>query len=318
MASGAGAGPGQTAQRLLEEVQFAAAVESARTGRYDESARLLNSLPIGVAVLDLRARIHAQRGQYDEARRLWQAVREREPAHQGASRGLRWLDGGRRLAWLAGRGGLVWSGVGVLALVLVCLLGGYRLGRESDRATQAVETDNLRQELEAARVRAARAERAVRAVPIPAAIPPARKKPNRVLASVAGMHWQTDESANVAIFDQPLFRRGTHLQPDAADVLTELGKALAPLAAETSIEIVGLTDARPLEGGSPFPNNAALGMARAEAVARHLAKTTDLSLAAIKLSSVGDAPLSLVTTSGSNNRSVVIQVRERTSAENHL
>jgi hypothetical protein len=81
---------------LLWRLLLARASELARVGEYDEAQSLLCELPdrkeSKSEILDLQARIHAQRGCLFEARQLWNELLADHPEHDAARAGLRRLD----------------------------------------------------------------------------------------------------------------------------------------------------------------------------------------------------------------------------------
>jgi flagellar motor protein MotB len=67
-------------------------------------------------------------------------------------------------------------------------------------------------------------------------------------------------------FNEGLFRSAANLTPEAEETLSILAQQIKPHASQITVLVIGCTDASPVPEGWVFPDNVALGMARAVAV----------------------------------------------------
>ncbi|SQD97515.1 OmpA/MotB domain protein [Parafrankia sp. Ea1.12] len=276
----AAAGPGDTARAVLvgEVVRGQAAV-LARSGRYEDAARLLAELAAGrdhtAAEHDLLARIRAQQGRFDDAERHWRAALALDGNLAGAAAGL------RRLERLRTRGGGIARG-GAAAALLVALAfgGGWWLGH--DRAEPAAST---------ATASAPAAPAA--SVSAPAAPAPAPARPGDLTADLAARLAGPDVTITraggqaVVVFRNALFATHDTPTPEGRTALTALGARLAA-APGVAVEVVGHSDNLPVRPGGPFPDNTALSLARAASAAEIL-RAAGVPAAALTISAAGDA-----------------------------
>jgi hypothetical protein len=96
----------------MPDFDFLTAWNLAASGNTDEAEAILcrgGRLPSSVESVDLLARIAVQKGQFQQARRLWKAVLEKDPSHESAKAALTrlgspWMAAAltKRIAFLAG------------------------------------------------------------------------------------------------------------------------------------------------------------------------------------------------------------------------
>ncbi|MFC7105794.1 hypothetical protein ACFQQB_38455 [Nonomuraea rubra] len=184
--SAARAGDLDGAVRLLDELELpdlAVRATPDTSGTPGTSSALDADAAAVVAALDLRARVHAQRGELEEADRCWAAVQEVSPDDQGAEAGRRTIEeirlGRRRSKPLLHTG---WLGVAAAAVAVVALAAGIVVlspdpaaqgqvaagtaqpaGPAASRPGSSAEADALREHVAAVEARkAAESERKAR------------------------------------------------------------------------------------------------------------------------------------------------------------
>ncbi|GAA2428818.1 hypothetical protein [Streptomyces macrosporus] len=253
---------------------------AARAGDLERAAALLDGLdtPDAVAVpaLDLRARVHAQRGESAEADACWARVLELSPGHAGALAGRRTLAevrAGRRRP--RPRTSVTWAAVAAVVAVSVPAAGAVYVAADTDdrAARPAADADRRRADALAERLAALETDRTR-----------AADRRARALEAVAdaltlpGVRVQRRARDVRLLFEDGLFPYGTHLDPAGAELLTRVGRVLADLDADVTIvgHSVVVPGGRP-GGGSP------MALARAQVGARHLAEAGGLPLTAFAL-----------------------------------
>ena len=248
--------------------------EAARAGDLALAAQLLTDLD-SVAALDLKARVHAQRGEFAEADRCWAGVQEQDADNADAAAGRKTVGkilAGRRLARpliTAGRVTVVTSTV-----VCVLLAGGaaWLVVRTPPPVANAVQqqsrADSLQQRLDAAdAARAAAADRRLRDLNAIAA--------KLTMPGVVARRRADDVQI---LFDTGLFPNDVEISSSGAALLAEVGRRLAGLDVQTTV--VGHSVALP---GGPASGGSAIALERAEVAAQHLASSTGLPLTAFLL-----------------------------------
>jgi flagellar motor protein MotB len=264
----------------------------ARAGRYDAARRLLDTVggqdSDDVEVLDLLARVHAQRGDLPQADACWARVEQLDPEHAGA------LDGRRRIRaiWSGQRtgGGLV---LGAAAACLLLAGSGVATGwalasRPADQAEPAVaqELAQLRQDLNRIRT----------ATPPPSDGATAEGTTSREAAlrevrdALGDPRWTTtlDARSVLVTFRDPVFEAGgAETSRSGADTLTGLAGRLRDLA-DVEVTVVGHTSDTAPVPGSRYRDNAEVGLARALAAARVVSSGSGIPLSAVDVASAGD------------------------------
>lgn len=264
---------------LRVRVALHRARRGALDGELDEAIRLLDELDetteLGAAGNDLRARIHAQRGEFADADRCWQRVLALAPGDEAATEGRRVIAAiveGRRRARpvvTAGR-------AGVVASVLACavLAGGVTWLASGDVDDGQQTTIALREQTQRAgslerRLSSAEAERAE-----------AAQRRERTLDGIAAgldmpgviVQRRTDDVR--VRFDDGLFAPdGTVVTASGGALLAELGRRLA--AEDVATTVVGHTVVVP---GGPSAGGSTVALDRAQSATEHLAEGGGLPL----------------------------------------
>jgi hypothetical protein len=256
---------------------------AARAGELDRAVRLLDGLGAEdastAAALDLRARVHAQRGELAEADACWARVLVLAPGDPDAAAGRRTVEritSGRRSVPRAGR-----VAVAAVAVVGTALAGGaawllsgpdsgahrpspaaVRL-REQTRRADALQQrlDDLRSDGRAA---AARHDRRLDGIARRLAVPGVR-----VRRHAGGVE---------VLFDTGLFPHDLVISREGAALLERVGGRLAGLDAATTV--VGHTVTVP---GGPAAGGSPVALARAQVATRYLAQGGGLPLTAFTL-----------------------------------
>jgi len=135
--------------RLIYRVTLSKAVELARGGHYSEAHSLLNDLtPVEQSrpeVLDLLARIHAQKGRLREAEGCWRKALEVDPANTAYLAGLKRIAKTKiQPVWLDS----LWRMTIPILGILILAVGFYALINRVERMESALEdlsrkSDNL-------------------------------------------------------------------------------------------------------------------------------------------------------------------------------
>jgi len=280
---------GMTAETELQ-VQLALyrARVAAREGKLEEALRLLDGVDgeqSSVAVLDLRARLHAQRGEFAEADRCWARVQELAPDDRGAVEGRRMVEeilAGRR----RGRP-LVTAGRAVVAVVACAVLaggavvvfsgqpdlgaappvaGGTRVPQEDENARRVRALEDRLAAIDAERAAAAgRRAQALDAIAEKLAMPGVRVE-------------RRDGEVRVLVEQGVFGPDSTVPSRQGRVVLLELGRRLAELDARTTV--VGYAVAVP---GGPVSGGSLVALDRAQAAAGLLAEGGGLPLTAFTL-----------------------------------
>jgi hypothetical protein len=240
-------------------------VALARAGRLAAAASVLTTAEAtGNAGLDLLARIHAQRGDLEQADLCWARVQATDPEHPGAAAGRATIEAIRarrrlrrpllRPAWVAVAGAMV---------VAVVAVGGSSEGPVADTVPPAgcasTRVAELEQQLAAQETAAARHEAALNAT--------------AALVTQAGVTVRTAPDAVEVRFPGGLYDTGDQLSADGRQRLRQLGTALS--RAGGTITVVGWTVAVP---GGPPSGGSPVAWSRARAAARELAAASGLPL----------------------------------------
>jgi type VI secretion system protein ImpK len=110
-------------------------------------------------------------------------------------------------------------------------------------------------------------------------------------------------------FDSGLFKAGDVLTPPAKTLLEAVGHQLRPVASKSAICVVGYSDNLPITAPVHFHDNRFLALARADAVARLLARAAGIPERQFTLQSAGGSIYANDTPENrARNRSVEIRI----------
>jgi len=242
------------------------ATDLAAGGRIQRAEEVLSSLGPeeqgSPEVLDLRAKMLAQRKHFPEAEALWKQALRLAPEREDFGEALALCGKLRkRPRWVAfPRERAAWVGVAVVAAV--ALTGGV-LGMLRPSVDSGVGAQRA----------------AVRATTLPAAGRSAEPARIPILKNVSlpGVRQEAGPTAATLTFEVPLFNGGKRLLPDARKVLAALAEVLAAEGETLSVEVVGHTDSAGVPPGKGFIDNPALALARAAIIAEALRCEAGLS-----------------------------------------
>ncbi|MET9834953.1 tetratricopeptide repeat protein [Streptomyces sp. NPDC006385] len=305
------AGSGGTAPAALAlrvAVLVSRARTAARCGDLDGALRLLRDAGPDAAghpdVLDLLARVHAQRGEPDQAAECWRGVQERHPRDPAAAAGLARIDRlgrpGPRAALARHRARTALAAavcaVAAITACTVVLTDGAdgqpaRPGpSRADRAEQLARRLDAERRAEQARERERATARRTQAA---TALAGALRAP--------GIHPAVHAGSVEVVFTDGIFSQGAELTPAGADRLAVLGGRLA--GRKAGVEIHGHTATVP---GAPSSGGSVLSLWRALIAARELSTASGKPLTAFTTASGDqrDAPYA----SAARNRTVTVIV----------
>ncbi|KUL24365.1 hypothetical protein ADL12_37790 [Streptomyces regalis] len=317
-----GTGPGETESSGAESSGTASAADSlrvhllvsragaaARSGDLDGALRLLHDAGDPVVaghqdVLDLLARVHAQRGELTQAATCWRSVLERDPGDPAASAGLARIDRlGRRgpgaaLARHRRRTALAAALCAVAAVTAgtVALTDGPAARPDRPGPSQADLMEQRVQQLDAERREQQTREQARET----ARRGEAAKALARALRA-PGIHPAVQGASVEVAFVDGLFSEGAELTPAGADRLAVLGGRLA--GRKAGVEIYGQAASVP---GAPRSGGSVLSLWRALIAARELSAASGKPLTAFTTASADqrDAPYA----SAAKNRTVTVVI----------
>ena len=303
---------------LTLQVTLSRAYELARAGDLEAAGRMLDELGTelenSAPALDLRARVHAQRGELERADRCWAKVQQLVPADPDAAEGRRVLEqisAGRRphrpvlhTGWLAAGGvGLVVTAlvVGTAWLVPVGIgrlndwvddreervTASARQARTEERRADAAE-QRLAQYIEGRASAAARLDRELSAVADELELP--------------GVRVDVRDRDIRVLFEQGVFLYETVPSERSPGLLRTLGGRLATLDVETTV--VGHSIPVPGEHNS---GGSELAQHRAQVAAGYLAEGggSPLTRFSLTVADQGDGPFE----DDARNRTVSLLVR---------
>ncbi|MFH0878392.1 MAG: ParB/RepB/Spo0J family partition protein, partial [Lentisphaerota bacterium] len=104
------------------------------------------------------------------------------------------------------------------------------------------------------------------AEPVESAVTAAVPEQPRPALSIPGTHPLRTGTSKVLVFDRPLFQYGAVLSTDAADTLLLLAAAIHAMSPDWTVKIIGHTGPDLMPPNNLYSDNAALGLARAQAV----------------------------------------------------
>ncbi|QUH04013.1 OmpA family protein [Saccharopolyspora erythraea] len=303
-------------KELTTSPGLAHAAELARNGEYTHAVQMLRELggrgSTDPVVLDLLARIHAQRGELFDADECWALALRLDPDFAPARAGRQRIAAlvARRMRPRTGRVALtavltavVVTGAGVGTLIAEtagpdpAVLAGLDDVQNSQRE-QAERLDRIDDQLDQTALRKQRT----------------LDNLNTTLAGNPEFIARADADAVVVTFPAGVFRTGVSLSDTGSEALGNLAQRLSSFATDMSITVVGHTvDAR-VAGSPDYTTNAELGLARATTAAERMSEASGLPLSAFSLSSSGavNPPFPNTTPDGrARNRTVTVVVRPR-------
>lgn len=302
-----GTAPGADALRVVLLVSRART--AARSGDLDGALRLLREADGPVVaghhdVLDLLARVHAQRGEFAPAAACWRRIQEQQPGDPAAAAGLARIDrlGGRgpraALARHRARTALAVAVCAVAAITActVVLTDDAGGGPVRPAPSQADRAEQLAQRLDAehrARQERERARESARRTDAAAALARELRAP--------GIDAAVDGGSVEVTFTDGLFSEADRLTSVGADRLATLGGRLA--GRQDRVEILGHTATVP---GAPTSGGSVLSLWRALIAARELSAASGRPLTAFTTASADQraAPYGSV----ARNRTVTVLI----------
>lgn len=262
------------------------------TGDHAAALALLKEMESTPEVLDLHARVEAERGQYADAQLLWTRVLEGAPDHAGAKKGLRDVERATTRMKILHYG---LRGAGLLGLVAGGVLIGLSLAPDAPEMHQLTV-----------------ATPAAVAITTPAV---ATAAPTPALPEIAlpeGVSVSTEGRARVYSFDGGLFSDGLKFGPGARERVTALGRELAPHREAIQIELIGYVDTLPGTEENQIHESSAFALSRASTVLNRLARTTRIPAEDFVLRAVGQRLGPFSEQNGDpRNRTVQIRVSPR-------
>ncbi len=282
---------------LLQALLSRATVLAGR-GQYADAENVLrdieNSGPDASTTLDLIARIRAQQGRYSEAMVLWKKALELNPDNETYRAGI------RRIEKILNRP--LWTRAVVpLVAVLVAGVGIWFFGKPVNRIREAFFYDDARVVRDAGQLNRSTKASTLKAVDT---LP-------QIAINVPGVSVRNQQNSIVVQFEEGLFRFAARLKPEAKDILSTFGLQLKPYAGRIAVSVTGCTDLKPIPDGWIYPDDAALGMARAVAVVNHLRSKSGLLPSMFTLKSAVDASAPYPNDTKENmlrNRTVIISI----------
>lgn len=271
------------------------AARSARTGRYGTAVEALGELggadSTDPAVLDLLARVHAQRGELARADACWARVVQLDPpsaaavaaARAGRAR-IALLRGGRSRRSSTGR----WPGWAALVVLTAgAVVAGASLPRLAPGGSDRGSAGQLAAVRRGQAAIADQLDRLRSRVEGPAASP----SPARIAAGLAGPGVTVTRRGRslLVTFDAGLFAGDSRPTPDGRAALAALAARIERVAPAGPLVVTGHTDDAPPPPGSPYRDRVTLGFARAETAADELAAGSGIPLTAIGVRSTGTA-----------------------------
>ncbi|MFD9948139.1 hypothetical protein ACFWYW_57075 [Nonomuraea sp. NPDC059023] len=240
-------------------------------------------------VLDLRARLHAQRGELQEADKCWARVQESAPDHAAAASGRRTIkrisDGGRLSRPLT-RPGLLAAAAALVAVAgwAVAVLPADSEPRPALTRSGHERTESLTAERDALiqRLSSLTAERAAAADHERAADARRDRQVAALAKSLAmpGVIVQRRSGSVRVLFESRLFPRSTEIDRNGMALLRELGRKIAALDVRTTV--VGHAVTVP---GGRTKGGSVVALGRALVAARYLAEGGHLALTSFTLRS---------------------------------
>lgn len=244
---------------LRDALTLDQARSAARSGDLDHAVRLLDGVVSPTAAaLDLRARVHAQRGELDRADKYWEQALLLDPDYADARRGRETIARLRRHR-------------PIRAVVITAAVAALAIGGVAVASARTESPSPLPLPLPSPSV----------ALPSPTASrPPPVDRLTEIarLVSVPGV--RTDRRADDirVVFSSGVFSSGTRLADGAPALLGTVGKRLR--TAHVTVTVIGHTV--PVAGGRTS-GGSTTAYARAQVAARRLAAASGLPLTSFTL-----------------------------------
>lgn len=348
-----GTGDSVDARALSLQLTVNRAHSAARAGDLDLAARLLDELdasggldagPVGfakageaagaeratvVAALNLRAKVHAQRGEMAEADACWTRVEALAPDDPDAAAGRRTLAkiaAGRRHARPVVHTGRVAVVAAALAATVagVALVGGaVRLlsndddgGDRGDRASGSVAgSDTGSERLRAESRRADELKQRLAAIEEGATADAERRDSTldevEKRLAMPGVEIRRHAEDVQLVFTTGVFPYDSVISAEGATALTEIGRRLSGLNAEagTAVETTVVGHSVVVPGGSPS-GGSVVALERARVAAQYLAQDSDLRLTDFRLVSADQrrGPFPATDANAPRNRTVTLLI----------
>ncbi|MEV8354759.1 hypothetical protein ACFVTT_13785 [Streptomyces niveus] len=309
---------------------------AARAGDLDLAARLLDELgeldgpgeagEVGratvVAALNLRAKVHAQRGELPEADACWSRVEALAPDDPDAAAGRRTLAkiaAGRRharpvvhtgrVAVIAGALAATVAGVALIGGAVKLIGGGDEGGgsgsvAEADKGSERLSEESRRADELKARLAAIEGDRTADAEQRDSALDEVAKR-----LAMPGVEVRRHAGDVQLVFRTGVFPYDSVIGPEGAEALTEIGRRLADLSAETPVETTVVGHSVAVPGGAPS-GGSVVALNRARVAAQYLAQDSDLRLTDFRLVSADQrrGPFPATAANAPRNRTVTLLI----------
>ncbi|MEV8419606.1 hypothetical protein [Streptomyces niveus] len=311
---------------------------AARAGDLDLAARLLDELgeldgsgepgEVGratvVAALNLRAKVHAQRGELPEADACWSRVEALAPDDPDAAAGRRTLAkiaAGRRharpvvhtgrVAVIAGALAATVAGVALIGGAVKLIDGDDREGgggsgsvAEADKGSERLSEESRRADVLKARLAAIEGDRTADAEQRDSALDEVAKR-----LAMPGVEIRRHAGDVQLVFRTGVFPYDSVIGPEGAEALTEIGRRLADLSAETPVETTVVGHSVAVPGGAPS-GGSVVALNRARVAAQYLAQDSDLRLTDFRLVSADQrrGPFPATAANAPRNRTVTLLI----------
>jgi len=301
---------------LNYSIVFVRALSSARAGKYNEARALLEGLIAdgykSPEIFDLLAKISAQCGDFDNAKRWWEKALELSPDNETYRAGIERISNIKKFPY-----GLQNLNIPLIVLMIVLVLlfiVGIDNRKQISRLSKSIET-------ESAHV-STLLERANKFVKLSERYESSslyRGVEKSLLSATVLYDFKKSRLSNMdslptVLVYEGLFFKGTMLTFLGEKMLIELGRKLKPYAGKVYIRVVGYTDNIPVREGSWYKDNLDLGMARAYCVARKLSMIADIPLNGFCLETSGEYNSPFPNDSKSNrlrNRTAIVYIYEK-------
>ncbi|MFJ6820260.1 hypothetical protein ACIQRJ_07560 [Streptomyces niveus] len=323
------------ARALHLQLAVSRAHSAARTGDLDLAARLLDELgeldgpgeaggvgrATAVAALNLRAKVHAQRGELPEADACWSRVEALAPDDPDAAAGRRTLAkiaAGRRHARPVVHTGRVAVIAGALAATVVGVAliggavklidggegGGSGAVAEADNGSERLSEESRRADEFKARLAAIEGDRAADAEQRDSALDEVAKS-----LAMPGVEIRRHAGDVQLVFRTGVFPYDSVIGPEGAEALTEIGRRLADLSAGTPVETTVVGHSVAVPGGAPS-GGSVVALNRARVAAQYLAQDSDLRLTDFRLVSADQrrGPFPATAANAPRNRTVTLLI----------